>query len=72
LAEWLELLKFYKGDSVTSRYEIGEKIGTGKFSLVYECVGVDDKQEYALKEIPTYKLDPEAKNLIAYSVLTQP
>jgi len=40
--------------------------------LVYECVGVDDKQEYALKEIPTYKLDPEAKNLIAYSVLTQP
>jgi len=29
-------------------------------------VGVDDKQEYALKEIPTYKLDPEAKNLIAH------
>ena len=68
----MELLKFYKGDSVTSRYEIGEKIGTGKFSLVYECVGVEDKQEYALKEIPTYKLDPDAKNLIAYSVLTQP
>jgi hypothetical protein len=72
LVEWMELLKFYKGDSVQNRYDIGEKIGTGKFSLVYQCVSVDDHQEYALKEIPTYKLDPEAKNLIAYSPLTQP
>ena len=35
--------------------------------MVYECIGVEDKQQYAIKEIPTFKLDPEAKNLIAYS-----
>ena len=62
----MELLRFYKGESVQTRYEIGEKIGTGKFSLVYECVGVEDKQQYAMKEIPTFKLDNESKTLIAY------
>lgn len=53
-------------------YDIGEKIGTGKFSVVYRCVCYENKEEYALKEIPTFKLDPEAKNLIAYHPLTQP
>lgn len=52
----MELLKYYKGDSVQNRYEIGEKIGTGKFSVVYRCVSTEDKKEYALKEIPFYKL----------------
>ena len=60
----MELLKFYKGESVQNRYEIGQKIGTGKFSLVYECVSMEDKQQYAIKEIPTFKLDHEAKNLM--------
>ena len=58
LVEWIELLKFYKGDSVQKKYDIGEKIGTGKFSVVYRCVNFEDKEEYALKEIPTFKLDP--------------
>jgi hypothetical protein len=66
LIEWVELLKFFKGDSVQKMYDVGEKIGTGKFSVVYRCVSFEDKEEYALKEIPTFKLDPEAKNLIAY------
>lgn len=65
LLEWMELLKFYKGDSVQQRYEIGEKIGTGKFSVVYKCRSVVDHKDYALKEIATFKLDPEARNLIA-------
>lgn len=72
LLEWLELMKFFKGESLQNRYDIGEKIGTGKFSVVYKCVSYEDKEEYALKEIPTFKLEPEAKNLIAYSLLTQP
>lgn len=58
LVEWIELLKYYKGDSVQKMYDIGEKIGTGKFSVVYRCVNFEDKEEYALKEIPTFKLDP--------------
>ena len=37
LLEWLELLKFYKGESIHDKYIIGEKIGTGKFSVVYKC-----------------------------------
>jgi hypothetical protein len=33
----MELLKYYKGESVQKKYEIAEKIGTGKFSVVYRC-----------------------------------
>jgi RIO-like serine/threonine protein kinase len=33
----MELLKFYKGESIQKKYDIGEKIGTGKFSVVYRC-----------------------------------
>jgi serine/threonine protein kinase len=56
MLEWMELFKFYKGESVQKRYEIGEKIGTGKFSVVYRCVNVEEDKEYALKEIATFKL----------------
>ena len=37
MMEWMELLKFYRGVTVQQQYEIGRKIGTGKFSVVYEC-----------------------------------
>ena len=37
MQEWLELLKFYKGFTIQQLYEIGRKIGTGKFSVVYEA-----------------------------------
>lgn len=52
----MSLLKFYKGESVQQRYEIGKKIGTGKFSLVYRCRHIAEDKEYALKEIATFKL----------------
>lgn len=59
------LLNFYKGYTVQTRYEVGEKIGRGKFSVVYRCEALEDGQEFALKEIATYKLENEAKLLIA-------
>lgn len=37
MMEWMELLKFYKGVTIQQQYEIGRKIGTGKFSVVYEA-----------------------------------
>jgi RIO-like serine/threonine protein kinase len=40
----MELLKFYKGETVHERYEIGEKIGTGKFSIVYKCKNLSEKR----------------------------
>jgi serine/threonine protein kinase len=49
LLDWMELLKFYKGASVHELYEIREKIGTGKFSLVYRCKNLAEGQWYALK-----------------------
>lgn len=36
-AQWMELLKYFKGVSAHQQYDIGEKIGTGKFSIVYAC-----------------------------------
>jgi serine/threonine protein kinase len=53
----MELLKFYKGESVQQKYEIGKKIGTGKFSVVYRCKHNIENKEYALKEIATFKLE---------------
>jgi hypothetical protein len=35
--------------------------------LVYRCKNIAENKEYAIKEIATFKLDPEEKNLIAYS-----
>lgn len=51
-------MKFYKGESVHQKYEIGDKIGAGKFSIVYKCKHIKEGKEYALKEIATFKLDP--------------
>lgn len=35
--QWMDLLKFFKGVSIQHQYEMGDKIGTGKFSIVYAC-----------------------------------
>lgn len=68
VGEWMELLKYYKGESVQQIYEFGEKIGTGKFSIVYRCKHTKENKEYAIKVIETYKLEPEARDLIAYQL----
>jgi serine/threonine protein kinase len=35
-------------------------IGTGKFSIVYRCIDKETGKSYALKDISTEKLDPQA------------
>jgi serine/threonine protein kinase len=42
-----------------------EKIGTGKFSVVYRCLHNYENKEYAIKVIETFKLEPEARQIIA-------
>lgn len=34
---WMENLKFFQGNSITQIYEMNDKIGVGKFSVVYSC-----------------------------------
>lgn len=36
-AEWMDHLKYYKGSSINQLYDMGDKIGIGKFSIVYKC-----------------------------------
>jgi len=33
--EWMKYLKFYQGHSLAMLYDLGKKIGIGKFSVVY-------------------------------------
>ena len=61
----MELLKFYRGVTVQQQYEIGRKIGTGKFSVVYEAKEMASGNYFALKVIESNQLDQEAKTLIA-------
>ena len=50
---------------MTQTYQMGEKIGVGKFSVVYSSKEKSTGEEYALKVIESYKLDDEARKLIA-------
>jgi serine/threonine protein kinase len=63
----MSLLKFFKGTSAQQQYTMGEKIGTGKFSIVYACREKKTNKEYAMKVIESSKLDSEARLLIAYT-----
>ena len=54
----MEHFKFFKGESVQNKYEFGAKIGTGKFSVVYKGINIEENAEYAIKEIATFKLEP--------------
>ena len=35
---WMEHLKYFKGASIAQLYKMSDKIGIGKFSVVYRCV----------------------------------
>lgn len=39
-------------------YEIEEKIGIGKFSVVYNCKESQTGEKYAIKVIESHKLEP--------------
>lgn len=44
-------MKYYKGGNVENVYTMGSKIGTGKFSVVYEAVNKETKVQVAIKVI---------------------
>lgn len=49
--EWMEHLKFYRGCSISMLYEMGEKIGVGKFSVVYNDKENSTGERHAIKVI---------------------
>lgn len=52
----MEHLKDYKGFIVYDKYEVGMRIGAGKYSVVYECKERMNNKRYAMKEIDTFRL----------------
>ena len=49
--QWMDHLKFFKGSSITQLYDMEEKIGIGKFSVVYRCIEKGTGENYAIKVI---------------------
>jgi len=62
--DWMSFLQCFKNSSVYEKYTFLEKIGTGKFSVVYQCVGKVDEKEYAVKVIDKTTLKQEEKEFI--------
>ena len=56
---WMEHLKYYRGSSVSQLFDMGEKIGIGKFSVVYRCREKSTCEEYAIKVMESFKLNEE-------------
>lgn len=56
----LECFQVFEGDTLYDLYDVHEMIGTGKFSIVYRCTDKETGKSYALKDISTVKLDPQA------------
>lgn len=55
----------YRSD-IQEHYSMQQKIGEGKFSVVYKCQKKDTKAVFALKVIEKFKLNNEEKLLLAY------
>jgi len=64
--KWLDCLVPYSRASVHDIYSIMEKIGTGRFSVVYRGIEKATKTEWAIKVIEKFKLKEEEKNFLAY------
>ena len=58
-------LKDYKGFNVHEKYEMGMRIGAGKYSIVCECRKRENNKRYAMKEIDTFRLTTEEKSIIS-------
>ena len=63
----MDCLISFKGESIQEKYNFIEKIGRGKFSIVYRAVSNKTNEEVAVKVIEVYKLTPEERSQIAYN-----
>jgi len=61
---WMSHLKEFNTANILQSYTFHEKIGTGKFSVVYRAVSKQNKQEYAIKVIDKKLLKPEEKEFL--------
>ena len=62
----MENLKYYRNLTLYEQFSLGKRIGAGKFSIVYECEEIQTGKKFALKEIETYKLSDEARQILSY------
>jgi len=63
--QWMKNLQVFKSSTVMDLYTFHEKIGTGKFSVVYRATSKADKNaEYAVKVIEKKLLRPEEKEFL--------
>jgi len=63
--EWMSHLRIFKSSTIMDLYTFHEKIGTGKFSVVYRATCKNDKnKEYAVKVIEKKLLKPEEREFL--------
>ncbi|CAD8046316.1 unnamed protein product [Paramecium primaurelia] len=65
---WTNSLQMFQKASVNDYYSILQKIGEGKFSIVYLCECKKDRQTLAIKIIEKFKLSKSEKLMLAHEV----
>ncbi|CAD8065720.1 unnamed protein product [Paramecium sonneborni] len=66
--KWTNGLQMFQKASVNDYYSILQKIGEGKFSIVYLCEEKKTKQYLAIKIIEKFKLSKQEKLMLAHEV----
>ncbi|CAD8190471.1 unnamed protein product [Paramecium pentaurelia] len=66
--EWQRALSLYFNGEVNKKYSIFDKIGEGKYSIVYRCQSKIDKQFYALKIINKINLPQEEQDIVKHEI----
>ncbi|CAD8120793.1 unnamed protein product [Paramecium sonneborni] len=66
--EWQRALSLYFNGEINKKYSILDKIGEGKFSIVYRCQAKMDKQFYALKVINKMNLPQEEQDIVKHEI----
>ncbi|CAD8106094.1 unnamed protein product [Paramecium primaurelia] len=66
--EWQRALSLYFNGEVNKKYSILDKIGEGKYSIVYRCQSKMDKQFYALKVINKMNLSQEEQDIVKHEI----
>ncbi|CAD8187756.1 unnamed protein product [Paramecium octaurelia] len=66
--EWQRALSLYFNGEVNKKYSILDKIGEGKYSIVYRCQSKIDKKFYALKVINKMNLPQEEQDIVKHEI----
>ncbi|CAD8187009.1 unnamed protein product [Paramecium octaurelia] len=66
--DWQRALSLYFNGEVNKKYSILNKIGEGKYSIVYRCQAKIDQQFYALKVINKMNLPQEEQDIVKHEI----